>query len=72
MFKTQTHALMGTFHIQASCVKKDMATEEENMARKQIYLQSIFGKHEKSRGGDGSPRLGEERRARSPGSCGVD
>lgn len=49
-----------------------MTVEEENMARKQVQLQSIIGKHEKSRGGDGSPRLGEEKRARSPGACGVD
>lgn len=54
MFETQTHALMGTFHIQASCMKKDMAAEEENTARKQVQLQSIIGRHEKSRGGDGS------------------
>lgn len=60
---------MGTFHIQASRVKEDMATGEKNMARKQVQLQSIIGKLEKSRG---SPRLGEERRARSPGACSVD
>lgn len=72
MFKTQIHALMGTFHIQASCMKEDMAAEEENTARKQVRLQSIIGKHEKSRGGDGSSRLGKERRAGSPGTCGVD
>lgn len=72
MFKTQIHALMGTFHIQASCMKEDMAAEEENTARKQVQLQRIIGKHEKSRGGDGSSRLGKERRARSPGTCGVD